>query len=99
MGHGLLTHRAKSYSTVRSLQFIKFIASSLYGNLSLCCAVVSKSTNEVIGSPVSVSRSVCLFVYFSRTAKLITVKLGQRVRHGTRKHLHYLDQIQTTVQL
>jgi len=38
MGHAPLAHRAKS-----SLQFTKFIASLLYGNLSLCGVVVSKS--------------------------------------------------------
>ena len=44
-----------------SLQFIKFIASLLYGNLSLCCAVLTKSA-KVIWSPASASWSV--FVYF-----------------------------------
>jgi len=45
-----------------SLQFIKCIASLLYDNLSLCCAVVSKSTKEVITMITGICQSMCLFI-------------------------------------
>jgi len=41
--HWLDVCAASLLTKLSSLQFIKFIASLLYGNLSLCCAVVSKS--------------------------------------------------------
>jgi len=45
-----------------SLLFIKFIASLLYDNLSLCCAVVSKSTKEVITMITGICQLICLFI-------------------------------------
>ena len=70
-----------------SLQFIKFIASLLFGNLSPCFAVVSKSAKD------HRHLAVDLFVYLSisqQHAEPILMKLGKRAGYGKRKHLHYI---------